>query len=269
MRARGSLRSTRITNASVAPPRAGSRTRMSVVPGPIARSLAIAATGLPALELRVASPVPPASARPTAAAAPIVTASSTPACPRRRRVQAEAPKREGQQVRGIAVVVVSRGRFGEAFDLVMEGEESLSGEVEAVVCFQRAFGDVDEDAFLEIEQLENGKGVSLAVDGAQVVARKFELRSRRQLEVVLAGVLGKEGGCEVGVGDRETDAHIAAVLVPEARVDADVDGLARVRERPDPATDVDLLAAFQGDRVDRADHPPLGLLDVGRNGGLP
>jgi hypothetical protein len=42
------------------------------------------------------------------------------------------------------------------FDLVVEGEESLSGQVEAVVRLQLAFGDVDEDVFLEIEQLENG-----------------------------------------------------------------------------------------------------------------
>jgi len=62
------------------------------------------------------------------------------------------------------------GRRCRAFDLVVEGEESLSGEVEAVVRLQLAFGDVDEDVFLEIEQLENGQGVSLAVDGAQVVA---------------------------------------------------------------------------------------------------
>src|SRR5688572_8283430 len=96
---------------------------------------------------------------------------------------------------------------GRAFDLVVEGEESLSRQVEAVLRLQLAIGDVHEDVFLEIEQLENGQGVSLAVDGAQVVARKCELGSRRQYEVVLPGVLGKEGGGEVGAGDRETDAH--------------------------------------------------------------
>ena len=47
-----------------------------------------------------------------------------------------------------------------AFDLVVEGEEALAGQVEAVVRLQLAFDDVDEDAFLEIEQLENGQRVS-------------------------------------------------------------------------------------------------------------
>jgi hypothetical protein len=71
---------------------------------------------------------------------------------------------------------------GKAFDLVAEGEESLSGQVKAVVCLQLAYGDVDEDVFLEIEQLESGQGVSLTVDGAQLVARKCELGSSLRME---------------------------------------------------------------------------------------
>ena len=59
----------------------------------------------------------------------------------------------------------------------MESKEPLTGEEEAVVGPQFPVGDVDEDLFLEIEQLENGQGVSLAVDGAQVVARVCELAS--------------------------------------------------------------------------------------------
>ena len=73
---------------------------------------------------------------------------------------------------------------------------------------------------------------------------------------------------KLALGDREADAHVAAMLVPEARVDADVDRLAGVGEGPDPAPDVDLLAAIESDGVDRADHPPLGLLDVGGDRGL-
>jgi hypothetical protein len=91
-------------------------------------------------------------------------------------------------------------RHGKAFDLVVEGEESLSGQVEAVVCLQLAFGDVDEDAFLEIEQFENGQGVSLAVDGAQVVARKCELASRRQYKVVLTGFWGSRVAVKLALG---------------------------------------------------------------------
>jgi len=73
----GSLRSTRIANASVASPRAGSRRRMSVVPGPTAHSLAIAATRVPALGCRAASPVVPPSVHATlAGTAAIITVSS-------------------------------------------------------------------------------------------------------------------------------------------------------------------------------------------------
>ena len=64
----------------------------------------------------------------------------------------------------------------------MEGQEPLTGQVEAVVGLQLAVGDVDEDAFLEIEQLDDGQGVSVAVDRAQVVARKWEVGSGGQQE---------------------------------------------------------------------------------------
>jgi hypothetical protein len=50
----------------------------------------------------------------------------------------------------------------------VESQEPLAGEVEAVVGPQLAVGEVHENLFLEIEQLENGEGVALAVDGAQV-----------------------------------------------------------------------------------------------------
>jgi hypothetical protein len=53
-------------------------------------------------------------------------------------------------------VASSRGSCGKAFDLVMERQEPLTRQVEAVVGLQLAAGDVDEDQFLEIEQLENG-----------------------------------------------------------------------------------------------------------------
>jgi hypothetical protein len=46
----------------------------------------------------------------------------------------------------------------------VEGQEPLAGQLEAVVGPQLAVGDEDEDLFLEIEQLQNGQGVSLAVD---------------------------------------------------------------------------------------------------------
>ncbi len=62
----------------------------------------------------------------------------------------------------------------------MESQEPLTRQEEAVVGPQLAVGHVDIDPFLEIEQLENGQGVSLTVDGAQVVARVGELGSRRQ-----------------------------------------------------------------------------------------
>ena len=84
-------------------------------------------------------------------------------------------------------VVVSRARDGEALNLVVESQEPLTGQIEAVVGLQLAVGDVDEDPFLEIEQLEHGQGVAFAVNGAEVVARECELGSRGQDEVVLPG----------------------------------------------------------------------------------
>jgi hypothetical protein len=62
----------------------------------------------------------------------------------------------------------------------VERQEPLTGEVQAAVRLQLAVGEVDEDLLLEIEQLEDGQGVALAVDGAQVVPRVGELGSRRQ-----------------------------------------------------------------------------------------
>jgi hypothetical protein len=42
----------------------------------------------------------------------------------------------------------------------VERQEPLAGQGEAVFGPQFAVGDVDEDSFLEIEQLEHGQGVS-------------------------------------------------------------------------------------------------------------
>jgi hypothetical protein len=46
----------------------------------------------------------------------------------------------------------------------VEGQEPLTGEVEAVVGLQLAVDEVDEDLFLKIEQLQNGQRVPFAVD---------------------------------------------------------------------------------------------------------
>jgi hypothetical protein len=94
----------------------------------------------------------------------------------------------------------SRRPHGQAVDLVVEGEEPLAGEVEAVVGLQLAVGDVDVDPLPEIEQLEDGQGVSLAVDRAQVVAGVREVGSRRQDEVVLALVAGRRVAVKLALG---------------------------------------------------------------------
>jgi hypothetical protein len=59
---------------------------------------------------------------------------------------------------------VSRAPDGDAFDLVVERQEALTGQVEAVGQSSLAVGHADVDPFLEIEQFEDGKGASLAVD---------------------------------------------------------------------------------------------------------
>jgi hypothetical protein len=47
-------------------------------------------------------------------------------------------------------------RGANAFDLVMQRQEPLPGQIEAVVGLQLFVNDVDQDLLLEIEQLENG-----------------------------------------------------------------------------------------------------------------
>ena len=71
----------------------------------------------------------------------------------------------------------------------MEGEESLSGQLEAVVRLQLAFGEVDEDAFLQIEQLENGQG-SLALPRERNWAQGCQRATSTTVSELLGGWLG-------------------------------------------------------------------------------
>ena len=189
-----------------------------------------------------------------------------------RLATAYTPGEDGLEVLDPPDGVWSRPSAGlsgrEALDLVAQRQEALPGQREAVVGPQLAAGDVDVDALLEVQELEHGERVALAVDRAQVVAGELEVGPRGQHEVVLPLVARQQRGGEVGAGDREADADVAPAVVAEARVDADVDRLARVGERPDPPADVDLLVAVEVDRVDGADHPALGLLDVRGDRGL-
>ena len=124
---------------------------------------------------------------------------------------------------------------------------------------------MDVDLLVEGEQLQHGEVA--VVDRAEVVAGELELGLRGQQEAVAVDVARLQRDGEVRARDREADADVAATLVAEARVDADVDRLAGVGEGPDPAADVDRLAV-EGERVDRAHHPALGLLDVRGDRGL-
>jgi hypothetical protein len=79
----------------------------------------------------------------------------------------------------------------------------------------------------------------------------------------------QQGGGETAVRHGKPDAHITTVGVPVGGVDADVDRLVGVGERPDPAANGDLLLPGQGDRVDPAADAPLGLTLVHRDIRLP
>src|SRR4029079_6228114 len=74
----------------------------------------------------------------------------------------------------------------QTVDLVVQGQEALPRQGEAVVRLQLAVGDVDVDALVEGEELDHGEGVALAVDRAQVVPREREVGARAEHEVVLA-----------------------------------------------------------------------------------
>src|SRR3954451_8796855 len=156
----------------------------------------------------------------------------------------------------------------DPLDEVAQRQEPLAGEREAVVGPQLAVLDEDVDLLLEGEELQDGERVALAVDRAQVVTGERQARARGEQKVVLAGVAGEERRGEVRARDREADAHVAAAVVAERRVDADVDRLAGVGERADPAADVDDLVAVEVDRVDRAHHAALRLLNVRGDRGL-
>jgi hypothetical protein len=56
----------------------------------------------------------------------------------------------------------------------VERQEPLAGQGEAVFGPQFAVGDVDEDSFLEIEQLEHGQGVSSLSTELKVVTRELQ-----------------------------------------------------------------------------------------------
>src|SRR3954449_8404351 len=118
----------------------------------------------------------------------------------------------GRSPAGCSAAIACSSRVRLAFDLVVQRQKPLPGQIEAVLGLELAVGDKDVDLFVEGEQLEHGEGVAFAVDGAEVVAGKRQLGTRRQQEVALTGVAGLQGGGEVGVGDRKADAHVAAVF---------------------------------------------------------
>src|SRR6202042_233273 len=69
---------------------------------------------------------------------------------------------------------------------------------------------------------------------------------------------------ETGLGEREADADVAALLIAVCRVDTDIDGFVIVGERPDPAPHRHDVLAGSGDRVDAAADAALGLALVHR-----
>ena len=150
----------------------------------------------------------------------------------------------------------------KALDVVAERQEALAGEEKPCLVLVPV-GDVDEDLLLEIEQLQDGRAFARCRPSSGSARESSSVREVRTKSCSPA-LRGRRVAVKLALGS-EADADIAAVVVPEARVDADVDRLARVREGPDPAADVDLLVAVEGDGVDGADHAALGLFDVGRD----
>src|SRR5215213_4516948 len=91
----------------------------------------------------------------------------------------------GHSPAGCSAAIASSSRVRLAFDLVVQRQEALPGQIEAVLGLELAVGNEDIDLFVEGEQLEHGEGVAFALDGAEVMAGKRQIGARRQQEVAL------------------------------------------------------------------------------------
>src|SRR3954449_3930013 len=100
-----------------------------------------------------------------------------------------------------------------ATDLVVQGQEALPAEREAVLGLELAVAQEDVDLLVEGEQLDHAQ--RLAVEGAQVVAGKRQRRARAQQQAVPVAVERLQGRREVRARDRKADADVSAVLVAE------------------------------------------------------
>ena len=108
-----------------------------------------------------------------------IAADPLRAVPRHRRVHPHRRGDERHRGRGHGLL--------EPLDLVVQREETLPGEREAVLGLQLAGVDVDVDLLVEGEQLEHRQRAVL--DRAQVVARERELRARGQQQAVAVDVV--------------------------------------------------------------------------------
>ena len=166
----------------------------------------------------------------------------------------------------IALALIHRWRQP---DPVVQHQERKPEDPEGVLGPQLAVVDVDVELLGEAVHGQRGE-----LAGCRGRCRSGSGRAGRQVaaagqrQAAAGSRPGHQRGGEAGLRQREADADVPAAVVPVGRVDADVDRLVGVGERPDPAADRDAVVVGRRDRVDPAADAALRLALVHRHVGL-
>ena len=154
---------------------------------------------------------------------------------------------------------------------VVQDQEREAEDGKSVVGPQFAVLHVDVELLRETADRQHREVPAGRVDVGQVVTRLVQVTAAGQDQAPAGTRPRQQRRGEAGLRHGEAHADVAAAAVPVGGVDADVDRLIGVGERPDPAADrrAPVPGAGQRDRVDPAADAPLGLALVHRHVGLP
>src|SRR5215470_11540030 len=174
--------------------------------------------------------------------------------------------------RAVLTVVgdVSRGGAGRfAVYPVVEDEKRQPEDRESVLGPQFAVVDVDIELFGEAVDRQHRELPGGWVGVGEVVAGLVQVAAAGQGQATAGAGARQQRSGEAGLRQREADAHIPATAVPVGGVDADIDRLAGVSERPDPAPDRHDTTAIRRNRVDPAADALLRFTLVHKHVRLP
>src|SRR5205814_5989471 len=117
---------------------------------------------------------------------------------------------------------------------------------------QFAVVDVDVELFGEAVDFQHGEVSAGRVDVSEVVAGLAQGAAAGQNQATAGPGAWQQRRGEAGLRQREADADVPAAAVPVGGVDADVDWLVGIGERPDPAPDRHDVGVTRRDGVDPA-----------------